>query len=164
MLFSHIIERATYFDADFVPSLIVVRSLEGTNHTFDDFFGNLAVAVELASLALGDAAGYEYALEVAHNREMLDLVDDGFSTLGGEVSCVVDCGNTVVVGEVVEQASFEETKYFLAIAEDIGITVEFFADFVRGEYAGIDVVGGKSMLVFTGESALATTGEAHHNY
>jgi hypothetical protein len=164
MLFSHIIERTTYLDADFIPSLIVIGSLEGANHTLDNLFGYFAVAVELASLTFGETTGNEHALKVAYTGETLNLVDDSLTTLCGEVGCVIDCGHPVIVGEVVKQASFEETEHFLAVAYDVGVTVEFFADVVRGEYAGVYVVGGKSMLVFTGESRFSGAGEAHHNY
>jgi hypothetical protein len=151
MLFSHIIERATYLDADFIPSLIVIGSLEGANHTLDYLFGYLAVAVELASLTFRETAGYEHTLVVAYTGPSPDFVKEGLATFGGEVGCVVDCGNAVVVGEIVKQASFEETEHFLAITDDVGVTVEFFADVVRGEYLTLYVVGGKSMLVFAGE-------------
>jgi hypothetical protein len=111
----------------------------------------LAVAGELASLTLGETAGYEYALVVAYAGPSLDLVEEGLAALGREVGCVVDCSNTVVIGEVVKQTGFEETEYFLAVAHDVGVTVELFADIVRGEYLTLYVVGGESMLVFTGE-------------
>jgi hypothetical protein len=164
MFFLHIIKRAAYFNADFIPSLVVVRSLEGANHTLDNLFGYFAVAVELASLAFGETAGNEYTLEVAYTGPSPDFVEEGLATFGGEVGCIVDCGNAVVVGEIVKEASFEKTEHFLTVAYDVGVTVELFADVVRGEYLTLYVVGGESMLVFTGKGALAGAGEAHHNY
>jgi hypothetical protein len=105
----------------------------------------------LASLTLGETAGYEHTLKVAHTGKTLDLVDNSLTALCGEVGCVIDCGYPMVVGEVVKQASFEETEHFTGLADDVGISVEFLAYIVRGEYAGVDIVCGQSMLVFTSE-------------
>jgi hypothetical protein len=82
---------------------------------------------------------------------MLDLVDDSLTTLCGEVGCVIDCGHSVVVGEVVKQASFEETEYLIAVADDVGVAIEFLADIVRGEYLTFYVVSGESALLLVSE-------------
>jgi hypothetical protein len=84
----------------------------------------------LASLTLGETAGNKHTLEVTYAGEALDFVDDSLTALCSEVGCVIDCGHPVVVGEVVKQTSFEETKYFLAVADDVGVAVEFLADVV----------------------------------
>jgi hypothetical protein len=74
VLFPHIIETTALNDEDFVPSLVVERSLELTYHAFDNFLGDFAVAGELASLAFRDAAGHETALKIAN-----ELVANAFN-------------------------------------------------------------------------------------
>lgn len=118
VLLCEVIQSTAGDDANDVPTLVVVRGLEVTHHTFDDFLGNLTVTGELTSLALGDTTGNEVALEVAHRLGLTHTINETLTSLCGEVGCIVDGGCVGVSLDEGDETLLQQSEYLIGVADD----------------------------------------------